>query len=338
MSKFLTSVANVYGYTQDDQLLFAGKTMLDSSIETSLSNTDVRAGQGNQLQYIFYHTAEFKSTITEAQFNLDFIALNTGGQVTVGAKMFLEESVTLSAGAGTVAGTPIVIDGAIVYGWVTFPDGGTERVVFTGKTFTTARTTSDELVCVRFYNLDSSAKEVKINANMMPKTIKLVMETMLCSSDESTTKIGTVQIIIPKASLTGAFTLDMKPDAVSSTPLTIRALAYSETGGGCSGTEPLYARIVEKLFGTHWYDDVDALAVVGGDFVLGSTLTKQLQIKALPSVGSAFAPPLNELTFAGTGVTCSASGLVTGAVGGGTVLVSVTAKPTIEITIKVTAA
>ena len=56
MKKFLTSVANAYGY--DDAtgaLLFEGKTLLDSSVETTLANTDVRGGRGNQLQYVFYH-------------------------------------------------------------------------------------------------------------------------------------------------------------------------------------------------------------------------------------------------------------------------------------------
>ena len=53
--EFLVSVADVYGYDANDVLLFVGKTSLDTSIETTLSNTDVRAGKGNQLQYIYTH-------------------------------------------------------------------------------------------------------------------------------------------------------------------------------------------------------------------------------------------------------------------------------------------
>lgn len=336
MKKFLVSVADVRGYTQDDQLLFEGKTMLDSSIETTLANTDVRAGQGNGLQYIFYHTAELKATITEAQFSLEYLALNVGSQINIGADMYSEESVTLVAGGASVLGTPKTTSTGVIYGWVTFEDGTTERVTFTGKAFTTTRSTSTETVCVRYYHNEASAREVRITSNMIPSTIKLVMEASLCSSDATTNKIGTVQIIIDKASMTGAFTLDMKPDAVSSTPLSVRALESASTGGGCSGTEPIYARIIEIINGTNWYDDVNSLAVVGGDFTLANLATKQLQIKAIPNTGSAFAPPYTALTFAGTGVTCSASGLVTGATGGGTVLVSITGKPTVELTIKVT--
>lgn len=336
MKKFLVSVADVRGYTQDDQLLFEGKTMLDSSIETTLSNTDVRAGQGNQLQYIFYHTAELKATITEAQFSLEYLALNVGSSINIGADMYSEESVTLVAGGGSVVNTPKTTSTGVIYGWVTFEDGSTERVTFTDKAFTTSRGASVETVCVRYYNNEASAREVRVTANMIPATVKLVMEATLCSSEATTNKIGKIQIIIPKASMTGAFTLSMTPDAVASTPLSVRALAYAATGGGCTGSEPLYARIIEKIDGTNWYDDVNSLAVVGGDFTLANLATKQLQIKAIPNTGSAFAPPYSALTFAGTGVSCSPTGLVTGATGGGTVLVSITGKSTVELTIKVT--
>lgn len=337
MKKFLVSVADVYGYTQDDQLLFSGKTLLDSSIETTISNTDIRAGQGNALQYVLYHSAEFTATITESQFSLEYLALNTGSQVTVGANMYVDESVTLVAGGGSVLKTPIAPGETVAYGWVLFPDGTTERVTFTGKAFTTTRGSSTDLVCVRYYTLESSAREVRINSNMMPSTIKLVMEASLCSSDVTTNKVGTVQIIVPNASMTGAFTLSMTPDAVASTPLSIRALSYSQTGGGCDGTAPLYARIIEQIDGAHWYDDVNLLGVVDGDFVLGTGATKQLQIKAVPSTGSAFSPPYSDLTFAGTGVTVTSGGLVTGDADGGTIKVSITAKPSVELTINVAA-
>lgn len=335
MKKFLVSVADVRGYTQDDVLLFEGKTELDSSIETTLSNTDVRGGKGNQLQYIFYHTAELKATITESQFSLDYLALNVGSSINVGSDMYIDETITLAAGGGTVTGVPVATTAGIKYGWVTFSDGTIERVTFSGSTFTTSKTSSTDTVCVRYYNNEASARQIKITADMIPATIKLVMEATLCSSDVSTNKIGTVQIIIPKASMTGAFTLDMKPDAVSSTPLSIRALASSSTGGGCAGSQPIYAEIIEKIDGAHWYDDVVSLAVVGGDFTLANLATKQLQIKALTSSGSVITPPSTGLTFAGTTVSCTSSGLVTGATGGGTVLVTVTAKPTVELTIKV---
>ena len=44
--KFLTSVADVYAYDTSDNILFTGKTLLDSSIEVSLGSAPVRGGRG----------------------------------------------------------------------------------------------------------------------------------------------------------------------------------------------------------------------------------------------------------------------------------------------------
>ena len=119
MKKFLTSVADVYGYDEDDVLLFVGKTLLDSSIETSLGNSEVRAGRGNQLQYVYYHTAAMSINISDAQWNLDFLANTVGDSVATGSNVYTEETVTLgAAGAGTVTGTPLAIQGTVLYGWV----------------------------------------------------------------------------------------------------------------------------------------------------------------------------------------------------------------------------
>ena len=57
-----------------------------------------------------------------------------------------------------------------------------------------------------------------IDANMIPRVLKLVMETQLNSSDVTTNRIGMVQIIAPRVGLSGAFTISMKADGVSTTP------------------------------------------------------------------------------------------------------------------------
>jgi hypothetical protein len=110
MKKFLTSVADIFGY--DDStgaLLFVGKTLLDSSIETSLGNSDVRGGRGNQLQYVYYHSADMNITISDAQWNLDFLAVTLGSSVSTGNNVFIEETKTLTANSATVDHTPLAL-------------------------------------------------------------------------------------------------------------------------------------------------------------------------------------------------------------------------------------
>lgn len=297
MKKFLVSTADCYGYDADDNLLFTGTTLLDTSIETTLSNTDVRAGKGNQLQYIYYHTAEMNITVNEAQFSLEFLALNTGSDIKTGEDVFIEESVTLANGQGTVKQDPLALSGQTIYGWVTFSDGTIERVTFTGKAFTVSNGNSNDTVCIRYYTQVTSARSITINADMLPSTIRLVMEAQLCSSDSTTNKIGTVQIEIPKASMTGAFTLSMTPDSVAQTPLSVRALASTIDEGGCNGKKSIYAKITEILDNTNWYDNVIGLAIEGGDLSLKANDTKTLQVFAVPSTGSAFLAPTSGITI-----------------------------------------
>lgn len=341
MKKFLVSTADVYGYDSNDNLLFVGKTLLDSSIETTLSNTDVRAGKGNQLQYIYYHTAEMNITINEAQFSLEFLALNTGSSIETGANIWTEESVTVTNGTGVVTqGTPLAIQTQTIYGWVTKEDGTVERVAFSGANFTLADSSYNGTVCVRYYTNDAAARKVTVYADMLPSTIRLVMVGTLASSDSTTNQIGTVQIEVPRASMTGAFTLSMTPDAVAQTPLSVRALASTETAGGCSGNRPIYATITEKVNGAKWYDNVIALAIKGGDFNLKSGDSKTLQVYAIKNDGSAaFLAPVGGITFVSseTSKATVEGGIVSGvAPGSSTIKATITEVPEIDANVVVT--
>lgn len=338
MKKFLVSVADVYGYDSSDSLLFVGKTLLDSSIETTLSNTDVRGGRGNQLQYIYYHTAEMNITINETQFSLEFLALNTGTTPETGADMFVEESVTLVNGQGTVqTGTPLKLATSTIYGWVTKADGSVQRVVFNGSNFDIGDATNNDTVCVRYFTQVASARQITINADMLPSNIRLVMEAQLCSSDSTTNQIGVVQIIVPKASMTGQFTLSMTADGVSQTPLTVRALASTESNeGGCTGGQSIYAKIIERIFNTNWYDNVIGLAFEGGDLAMHPDDTKTLTVYAIPGDGSAaFIAPLDDITIASSDASVTISGNVATAASAGTATISATIndKPEIDANI-----
>jgi hypothetical protein len=319
-------------------------------MEVSLGSSPVRGGRGNQLQYIYYHTGEMKFALTDTQWNLAFLGATVGSDVVTGNNSYREDIVTLGATTGTTLTTPLAwAGGAVVYGWVTQKSGVVEKVTFTGSTFPNGTGSTGDVVCVRYYALNAASTSIKINANIIPKVVRLVMETQLNSSDVSTNKIGMVQIIAPTVTLSGAFSIAMKSDGVSNTPLSATALAYTEpstTGEGCA-TAPYYAKLIEIIDNANWYDNVVALSVSGGDYTMGNSTTSTLSVWAIPSTGAAFRPLASALDFTAVGVptaTGSTVGLHTGIVtslavdGDIVVKVNITAKPLIDTTVTVTVA
>jgi len=148
-----------------------------------------------------------------------------------------------------------------LYGWVSQLDGTIERVTFTASTFASSTGTSGDIVCVRYYALDAASRSVTIPANAIPKIVRLVMSAQLNSSDVATNKIGEVQIIVPKFSLSGAFTLSMTSDGVSQTPLSGMAYSFVDTETAACTSKPVYAKVIEIIDNANWYDGVIALAI-----------------------------------------------------------------------------
>lgn len=327
--KFLTSVADVYAYDAEDNIVFTSKTLLDSSIEVTLGSTPVRGGQGNQLQYTYYHTAEMNINLTDTQWNLGMLAATVGSNLDLG-NYYKQETVTIAAGTGTVSETPIAFDGVTIYGWATSPLGITQKVTISeaGEFTVTGEELSGDF-CVRYYTENKSkGMSFTIASNFMPKIVKLVLETQLNSADSTTNKIGIVQIIVPKAMLSGAFSISMTADGISNTPLTAQALSYtpssSDSDDACASSTGYYAKVVEIIDNSNWWDDVYAISIYGGDFDMEVGETTTLVVYGINDSGLSFRVPNEDLTFASNtsavATIGATSGSVTALTGGSTTL------------------
>lgn len=341
--KFMVSVADVYGYDENDVLLFQSKTLLDSSIEVTLGSSEIRGGRGNQLQYVYYHSNAMNITLNDTQWNLNFLGSTVGEDVVTGNNAYVEETITLGAsGTGTIVGTPLGIQGASLYGWIKHVDGTTQRVTFTGSTFATSTGTSGDIVCVRYYAADAASSSILIPANAIPKVVRLVMEASLNTGDESANQIGKIQFIVYKATLSGSFTLSMTSDGVSQTPLSATALSYQDAETAACTSSAVYAKIIEIVDSANWYDGVHSLAISGGNFSLATTTgTKTLVVYAIKDGAAPFIAPNADLDFtsATPGVATAGlhTGLITGVTAGTSLLsVAITAKPLIDAQATVT--
>lgn len=65
----------------------------------------------------YYHSSSFELNLVDATFDLQYLALNVGGTVTIGGEAITDESViTTTAGEITVTGTPKDFGGVGVIG------------------------------------------------------------------------------------------------------------------------------------------------------------------------------------------------------------------------------
>jgi len=341
--KFVCGVGKTYNYDSNDNLLWVGKTLLNSSIEISSGSQNVNAGQGNALQMIYYHTGQLSLTQEEQQFNLSMIAKTLGSSIVTGANVWAEESVVLTASAGAVLGTPIATSSGTIYGWAELSDGSSERFTFSSKNFTLSGQSSGT-VCVRYYKSDSAARQVTVNANIIPATVRTVIEAQMFSGDPSnvstSTLVGKVLVEVPRLQLDGTATLNLTTTGVSSTP--IKGMALASAVAGCSSAG-VYATITEVLDSANWYDNVNILAIQDDTIAISVAVpSATVVVWAVPTNGdAAFIAPVADLSFtSGTVGTCTIglhTGLITRVAAGSSVItVIITSKNTVSTTATVT--
>jgi len=340
--KFLAGVGKTFNYDSNDNLLWVGKTLLNSSIEISTGSQNVNAGQGNALQMIYYHTGQLSLTQEEQQFNLSMIAKTIGSSIVTGANVWEEENVTLTAGAGSVLGTPIATSSGTIYGWAELSDGTTERFTFSTKDFTLVGQSSGT-VCVRYYKADSAARQVTVNANIIPAIVRTVVEAQMFSGDPSnvgtSTLVGKVLVEVPRLQLDGTATLNLTTTGVSSTP--IKGMALASTVAGCSSSG-VYATITEVLDSANWYDNVGMICIADDTIAMTHPSTSTLQVWAVPTNGdAAFIAPVASLSFTSGTVGTATIGLHTGiittvAAGSSVITVVITDKNTVGTTATLT--
>lgn len=341
MKKFLFSVADVYGYkTGSSELLFKSQTLIDSSIETTISNEDARAGKGNKLQFVYYHTAEFNVKLTEQQWNMELLAPSIGSTIQANGIRQVSETVVVSSNNGTVTtGTPVnssFVDGTAITGFVEDKNGITTEVVFTGTTFAPkAGSIADGTYCVTYNIQDTNTRFMEVDANLVPSIVRLVMKAQLGASttgsaDSSSSVIGEVEIEVPTVQLNpSALTLQMTSSGISNTPMSGRALAYSNsTSGGCTSTE-IYAQIKETIYGQAPYSDLRAFVITNSDIEMSKNSAANVNCLVIPLTGAPYAPT-SGLTYSidagtATGTTINVTtGVITSGSEVGTAVVTAT--------------
>ena len=272
--------------------------------------------------------------------------MNIGSDVTIGGDVIsMEKNIAIADdGTGTITGTPVDFGGFGLIGWISEPNKNDwQKVIFTGQKFTSSLDASIKNVTVKYASSNSASRQLKISSNIIPKTVHAVMRAQLFAAQDSgnkadSTKIGEIQIDIPRFEFDGNETISMTSNGNAKASLNGTALSVdSDT----IEDEAYFGTFKEVLDSANWYDYVSDLSVVDDEIELSSTeTTATVEVLAVGTSSLPFRPNYADLTFvSGTPGTCNidATGKITKvAAGTSLITVKITAKPSVQAVANVT--
>jgi len=303
-------------------------TLTDSTFDFSITAEDVRGGAGNVLLGRYFHDSALNVTLTDAMFNLNYIAASLGTTVQSGGISVQEEEVSVSGGVITATKTPIAVDGSVI-GWYKLPtDEHWQVATFTGSTISISGATDNTAYCLKYFYQNENARSITILAQYVPAELHVVIINDLFNGDiatdpANTVKVGRLITDIPRLQLDGSQNLSLTASGAATTSLSGSAMAVS-AANSCED-ELYYGTMTEEIFGQVWQDSVIALAVADADLELANNETATLSVYAVFGSGIASMRKDNSnFTFtvqSGTSATVSTAGVVTaGATDGVTVI------------------
>lgn len=343
----LAGVGTIEAFTQSSTQptrIFTSKTLQESGISISVTAEDIRGGLSNPLLGRYFHDSILEANITDALFNLQYLALNVGGEVVVGGNSLVTETVAGGSGTLTVQGTPVAFGNAGTVGWYTV--AGQEDwapLTFEGKVATVSGVVAGTDYCVRYNANDAGIQEFTVPSAIIPSEVHLVMTYPLFAGGtnveqiSTSSQVGELIVDIPRFQFAGNVELSLTSSGAATSNLSGSALA-SYTTANCNDMGA-YGTVKQKIYGGNWYDDLTTIAIDGGNFSLASGATKTLKVIGIFKNGTGVLDN-NNLTFtsSATGTaSVSNAGVVTGATSGSAnITVTVTDKTSVSTMVGVT--
>ena len=320
------------------QLIGVGKTLSETTFDASITGEEVRGGPGNLLYGKYFHDSNLNIQITDAMFNLQYVAASLGVDVNQGGVTLYESAkageTVGASGKITLTETAVAFDGAIL-AWYKKPadDDWTVATVSENAITIPSAKTGDHY-CVKYFYQNMNAKSITIKAQYVPKTLHLVLINDLYSGDvanvaASTSKYGRLITDIPQYQLDGSQNLSWSATSAATVSLNGSALAIDD-GTSCE-EDPIYGTMTQEVFGAKWQDDVKAVAIGNADIDLAKSASETLQVYAVFGGGVASRMMDNSnfnftVESGGTSANVNASGVVTATTTAGTAVISVTLK------------
>lgn len=285
---FLAGVGTALLFKGND-LVGVAKTLTESTFDFAITAEDIRGGQGNGLLGRYFHDSTLTATLTDAMFDLNYMALSLGVNIESGGLSVKEEELTATTGAVTVTETPVAFDGTMI-GWYKKPtDSDWQIGTIAGTTMTITGATAGQVYCVKYFYQNENAKSITIKSQYVPATLHVVVMTDLYSGKVGTqsdaTRYGRLIVDIPQFQLEGNQNLSLTATSAATINLTGMALAVLD-GATCED-DPYYGTMTEEIYGAKWQDDVIALAIENAELDMNQNDTEALIVRAVFGKGMA---------------------------------------------------
>lgn len=334
---YLAGVGTALLFKGND-LIGVAKTLTESTFNFAITAEDIRGGKGNGLLGRYFHDSTLTATLTDAMFDLNYIALSLGVNVESGGLSVKEEELKVGVD-NTVATTetPVAFDGTMI-GWYKKPTDNDWTIgTITGNKMTITGGTQEAVYCVKYFYQNANAKSITIKSQYVPATLHVVVLTDLYSGKVGTqsdaTRYGRLIVDIPQFQLDGSQDLSLTATSAATVSLSGQALAVLD-GATCED-DPYYGTMTEEIYGAKWQDDVIALAIENANMDLNQNNTEALIVRAVYGKGIAsqrkdnsnfnFTVETSPAATA-TGVTVSTDGVVSAGTVDGVAVVEVTLK------------
>ncbi len=349
MGRVLAGVMPFDFYDGEGNLILTTNTLTDEGISSTVDKDEIRGGSANQLLGNYFYGSNLELNCVDALFSLEYLALKMGANIEMGSDVQISESIEITeAGVITPTKSPVAFPSTtLIVGSYKLPTEGSDdwkTITFVDGKASVAGLKVGDIVCVKYFYRDASARQFKVPSDIIPSVVKAVAKVPEFASsteggDFSTkSRIGVLQVVIPKFQLDPSVELSVTSSGHATMDCKGSALATFE--GTCDG-EGYYAILTETTEGANEFDTANDLVVVGSDVDLEVSETEPLVVKAL--YGGLTLPATidnSKLTFTSLSTsvaTVNANGVVTGvSAGDTTVEVTVAGYPKLIATAHVT--
>lgn len=288
------------------ELVFRSKSLTDEGWSLGITAEEIRGGGANALLGQYFHDSNLSVTLTDALFDLQYVALNVGGTVNrdTGNTYLQTEHLTVGAnGSIQPVNAPKEWMSLGKVGWYKVEgEEGWRPLQFNDSGVATTELAQGTAVCVRF-NGEGNVAQIRIPSDFIPTTATLYMTMPLFAAASAkeedmrkATKLGEVVVEIPRFQFSGSMDFSITSSGAATSNLSGMALAVLSDSGSCEESG-YYGYIKEVRLGGNWYDGLVRMAVDGAEKALSVGDSVTLAVYGQYSDGSVGRIGNDKLTF-----------------------------------------